>query len=425
MIGVFKKLLLKFIKNGVSEDLPDREAGQVIIQNTLTLVSAILLAPFPVVFWYLNMPEGQYLVLFCLLPIIGPIILNYLHFHLLARYVGAVIGINSFILGGIFFGFDAGFGYGVLALLVLPILYLKEVKDRIICYSIIFVELALIYLLVGQSIPWFYEPADKFTLNSFLFMGSTGLLIAYFISSDWVNRDYEKKNIELVRKLTVRNEELKNFSYSTSHDLKQPLRTILNFVSLFKNKKANRLDEEEKVFLKFIEESGLRLNALIDALLEHSVLGQSEKVETFQSESLIQEVIEDLHYMITENEATVEISNMPSIKANRQEIGAVFQNLISNAIKFRRPKHPPIIKVSATTKSSHWQFKVEDNGSGIDEQVKDKIFLIFQRGHTNNQIQGTGIGLANCRKIIKMHSGEIWAENNSTSGSTFYFTIKR
>ena len=351
--------------------------------------------------------------------------MNSIHFHRFAHFTGAVLGINSFILGIVFFGFDSGFQYGVLAIFVLPILYLKKPKDRLICYSIILVEMIITYVWFGHRIPVFYAPTEKLTLSLFLFLGSTGLVIAYFISSDWVNRTYEEKNLDLVKKLVVRNEELENFSYSTSHDLKQPLRTILNFVSLFKNKKAHRLDKEEQVFLNFIEESGLRLDALIDALLEHSVLGQSENLETFKSEHLVQEVIEDLHYMITENRASVEIGKLPSITANRQEIGTVFQNLISNAIKFKRPEQPPIIKVSATPNASHWTFKVEDNGAGIDEQVLEKIFLIFQRGHTNKHIQGTGIGLANCRKIVKMHYGEIWAENNPTFGSTFYFTLKR
>lgn len=392
----------------------------------MTIVSAILLAPFPLVFLALGIDEGLYLCAFSFLPLFLPIIFHKKKNFLLGRFLGVFLGINTFALGALFFGIDSGFLYGVMSMLVLPFLYFRAFNQRLFFYTVISAEFLLIWVLLRDQLPLFYELGEeKIYLHSFLFAGSSGLIIAYFISSDWINRSYEKQNQELVEKLTLRNEELKNFSYSTSHDLKQPLRTILNFVALFKRKKADRLDAEEQVFLNFIEESGNRLNDLIDALLQHSVLGQSEKIEEINTRKLVSQVTKDLKLLIEENNANVDIGHLPTIKGNQQEISAVFQNLITNAIKFKKEQQQPVIKIRSHEDHAFWKFSVEDNGVGIAPEMKNKIFGLFQKGHTDKKIQGTGIGLANCRKIVKLHSGEIWVNSTPNKGSTFYFTIKK
>ncbi len=312
-----------------------------------------------------------------------------------------------------------------MAILVLPILYFRSISHRFIVYLLLLAELSVVWIIFRERIPIYYSPEGKVWLHGFLFFFCLILISTYFLSFDWISKTYEEKNRQLVLQLTQRNEELKNFSYSTSHDLKQPLRTILNFVNLFKLKKGERLDDEGLTYLNFIEEASSRLDHLIDALLKHSVLGQSEKPETFDCNVLIKEVLIDLDTMIKENNAQFSISSLPLITANRTEIAAVFQNLISNAIKFKKAGQPPFITIKALENNEFWQFKVQDNGIGIPEKLQEKIFQIFQKGHTNKDIEGSGIGLANCRKIIKLHAGDLWVESKANAGSTFFFTLKK
>ena len=425
LFSSIRNWLNKFARTGLDSTIPEEEAKIVMIHNYLCVTSTLLLSPFPVIFWVLDLKEGFYLCAIGMVTIIQAYTMNYLQLFLASRIINLSIGVLMFLLGIVFYGFNAGFIYGLMALLVLPILYFKSWAMRGITYGVLMLETLIMCVLFYHNAPIYGEPSEAILLNLVFFFSCTILVISYFLGADWINRSYEENNKQLVQRLTTRNEELKNFSYSTSHDLKQPLRTILNFVTLFKKKKGDRLDEDERTFLNFIEEASIRLNSLIDALLEHSVLGQKELLESFESNDLVKEVISDLNYLVEKSNTTITIGKLPRIQANRQEVGAVFQNLISNAIKFRKPNLFPNIHIEAEVDPKFWKFLVRDNGQGIDKEIQDKIFQIFQKGHVNKNIKGTGIGLANCKKIVKLHDGNIWVESTPNEGSTFYFTIKK
>ncbi|MBI3548610.1 MAG: PAS domain-containing sensor histidine kinase [Elusimicrobia bacterium] len=219
------------------------------------------------------------------------------------------------------------------------------------------------------------------------------------------------------------NKELNEFAYVASHDLQEPLRKITNFVQLLQRKQAGRLDADSERFMGYIVDATTRMTALIRDLLDYSRIGQAELVmgPTDMNE-VLQQVLSDIEMALDSAKAEVVQDPLPVITANRAQMGRLLQNLISNAVKFRRDE-PPKVKISATRAGHNWEFHVADNGIGIEAQYGDRIFGIFQRLHTRTEYAGTGIGLAVCKKIVERHKGTIWMDSTVGKGTTFHFNI--
>jgi PAS domain S-box-containing protein len=231
----------------------------------------------------------------------------------------------------------------------------------------------------------------------------------------------EIKQIE--EELTRSNADLKEFAYVTSHDLKEPLRTIAGFAELLKRRYKDRIDEKGNEYIKFIEDEVKRLQNLIGDLLDYSQVGTKEReYQPTECTSLIEKVVISLKTAIEDSGAKVTYDNLPTITADKSQLERLFQNLISNAIKFRSVK-PPVIHISAGRKGNSWVFSIRDNGIGIDRKLSEKIFTVFHRLHTRAEYPGTGIGLAICKKVVERHGGQIWVESEPGKGSTFYFSI--
>ncbi len=238
----------------------------------------------------------------------------------------------------------------------------------------------------------------------------------------------ERKKIEeelqlYTKKIEAKNKELEQFTYIASHDLQEPLNTIGSFIKVIEENSDREFSDLEKDSFLFINQAASRMKELIKGLLDYSRLGKKAKVKKLDSALLLQAVCHDLDFRIRETNAQINIGELPKIYAFETELRLLFQNLISNAIKFIKPNTKPIISITAEKKNSHWQFSVTDNGIGIEAKYKEKIFIIFQRLHGRDEYDGTGIGLAHCRKIIELHNGDIWVESVVGKGSTFYFTI--
>lgn len=223
--------------------------------------------------------------------------------------------------------------------------------------------------------------------------------------------------------LKKQNKELEQFAYAASHDLQEPLRTISNYMQVFEEDYIKLLDENALKYLRSVNSAARRMSMLIKSLLNFSRLESNKKLTYVDSKKLVGDVIADLAAIIKTSNAVIEITEMPQLYVYEIELGQVFQNLITNAIKFHRKDTPPKIKISAEKMSEKWKFSVSDNGIGIARAHFDRIFDIFQRLHTTEDYEGTGIGLANCKKIVQMHQGQIWVESNLDSGTTFNFTI--
>ena len=239
-------------------------------------------------------------------------------------------------------------------------------------------------------------------------------------------RELDIKNRQLQRYIDS-NMELENFAYIASHDLREPVRTMRTFAQFLKKRHSQNLDESAKQYLEFIIDGSNHMNQLIQDLLTYSrVNSQKHTIEEVILTDILKEIKENLGDTITTSKVEISTLNLPiRIKVNPTKIKQLFQNLITNAIKFRKANLTPHIEISAQDIGSHWQFAVADNGIGINPDFHDQIFLLFKKLHSKKEYQGTGLGLAICKKVVEHHQGEIWIESNVDEGATFYFTISK
>jgi hypothetical protein len=219
------------------------------------------------------------------------------------------------------------------------------------------------------------------------------------------------------------NKDLEQFAYVASHDLQEPLRAISGFVDMLKLQMGGSLDAKKTEYMNYIVDGAARMRLLINGLLEYSRVDTSGKPpELTDCKAALERAILNLQVGIRESGAKVTAGPLPKVCVDSMQLVQLLQNLISNAIKFRGEPAPDV-HISASHQDNEWLFAVTDNGIGIEPQYAQRIFLIFQRLHPRSKYQGTGIGLAICRKIVERHGGKIWVESNPGSGSTFYFTI--
>lgn len=237
------------------------------------------------------------------------------------------------------------------------------------------------------------------------------------------NANLERKVLQRTSELERKNKELEQFAYVASHDLQEPLRTTTGFVEALRKQYKGMLDEHADRYLDYIAQSSDRMKTLIKDLLDYSRIGREKQFVPVNCNVMLTEVLCDLDTVIRESQATIKIGELPVVNAFPTELKLLFQNLISNSIKFRRRGVPPLIRVDVQPRNGYWKFSVQDNGIGIDPSHQDRIFIIFQRLHNRSDYEGSGIGLAHCKKIVELHGGEIWVESAAGKGSTFYFTI--
>jgi light-regulated signal transduction histidine kinase (bacteriophytochrome) len=220
------------------------------------------------------------------------------------------------------------------------------------------------------------------------------------------------------------NADLEQFAYVASHDLREPLRTVSNYVSLLERRYAAKLDDDAREFIAYARDGAKRMNNLILSLLEYSRIGRSGQPSAkLQLNEVVEQACASLQKSIDETGAIIEVSELPQVTGCAEELQRMFENLIGNAIKYRKPDSQLGIKISAERDGSYWAVKVADNGIGIDPEYFKRIFEIFKRLHRETEYEGTGIGLASCKKIVEQHGGRIWVESQPDNGSVFIFTL--
>lgn len=233
----------------------------------------------------------------------------------------------------------------------------------------------------------------------------------------------EQRAKERTAELLKSNTELEQFAYIASHDLQEPLRTISRFMELLSLRYKDKLDSNAVEFINFAIEGAVRMQQLIDDLLEYSRVGTHGKTFVYSNlTEVLQNTISNMQLTIGEEEATIVYGLLPNINVDPLQIGQLFQNLIENSIKFRSQEPPHISITSTSTQESH-VIKFKDNGIGIESEYFNRIFQVFQRLHTTKEYPGTGIGLAICQKIVERHDGKIWVESELTKGSTFFIEL--
>jgi PAS domain S-box-containing protein len=227
----------------------------------------------------------------------------------------------------------------------------------------------------------------------------------------------------MTQELSRSNEELEEFAHIASHDLRAPLTTTRWLTDLLSFRHSGELDEEGRTCLQQIARSLERMTELVDAILAHAQVGQTAigSVEETDTEAAVATALENLGGDIVMSNAAIRYENLPPVAVQPQALTQLFQNLLGNAIKYRRPGIPPEIRITGRCESAHCVFAMEDNGIGIEDEWKERIFLPLQRHSEKGS--GSGLGLATCKKIVTRAGGEIWVESKVGVGSTFYFTL--
>ncbi len=228
----------------------------------------------------------------------------------------------------------------------------------------------------------------------------------------------------LVQKLELSNRELQDFASVAAHDLQEPLRKILTFGDRLHQQIATVVNEESKDYLKRILKSAGRMRTLIDDLLTYSrVTSRGSPFETVDLNVVLKEVLSDLEVRIEQSQGKIQVGLLPSLQADASQMRQLFQNLLANALKFHRPGIPPQIEVRAIQGKDRVEIQVQDQGIGFEEKYLDRIFTIFQRLHGRHEYEGTGVGLAVCRRIVERHRGTITARSTPGAGALFLIEL--
>lgn len=250
------------------------------------------------------------------------------------------------------------------------------------------------------------------------------------------NRELERQIIERHRiedqlrqkaeLLASTNAELEQFAYVASHDLKAPLRSVASFAQLLAKRYAKLLDADGQEFVGFIESGARRMQALIDDLLEYARASRVPlTLAPVDTHALVEQLRGVLRARMQDAGAELVLGHLPTVLADRTQLGQLFQNLIDNAMKFQPAGGRPRVEVSARALGEGWEFRVTDNGIGIPPEYAGKIFMLFQRLHVDEQYEGTGLGLPICKKIVERHGGSIHAlPGAGGQGTSFVFTLK-
>jgi len=238
-------------------------------------------------------------------------------------------------------------------------------------------------------------------------------------------KKHEEALSSYTKKIEAKNKELEQFTSIASHDLKEPLNTITSAVQIILKNEKYEDDEDIKHFVEYMDDSMQRMRELIENLLDYSRLGINSKMEKANINSIVKEVIGDLKSVLQEYKAEITVDELPTALVFKLELRLLFQNLINNAIKYSHKDRRPTIHISCAENKNEFIFAVKDNGIGISERYFNKIFLLFERLHEDDEYSGTGIGLAHCKKIVDMHDGSIWLESEVNAGSSFYFSIPK
>lgn len=240
-----------------------------------------------------------------------------------------------------------------------------------------------------------------------------------------VRKDAERGLEVQAQALARSNSELEQFAYVASHDLQEPLRMVTSYMELLERRYKDKLDADANEFIGYAVDGAGRMKALITDLLTYSRVGSKGKeLVATDCEAVLRDVLANLQTLIEDTQAEVNHQPLPCVLGDAIQLLQLFQNLIGNALKFRGEAAPRIeIKAEQTTDAGDWLFSVSDNGIGIDPQYYDRIFAVFQCLHSRDVYEGTGIGLAVCKKIVERHGGTIWLESTQGQGTTFYFTL--
>lgn len=432
LFRIMQKLWNKISLTGVDLHLSEFEIKSVTFINRICAIIGF----FVITSIIINLVLGTFTFIPALAISLGLISLNYILNHYQLFFLSKPLVLLTIISLLTYMSFNGGAGSGLefyfLSLIALPVIIFQTRKPAYFFQLLCLTALAFQKFFIDPNIPT--TEADQFVINVFFVVNSfySGLLIALAIRFfKNTNNKFEQELIDKNKiiedknaQLQALNKGLDSFSYSVSHDLQAPLRTIAGFADLVQKDYKEKLDGEGNRMLDLIKKNAIRMKNLIDDLLS---LSKSEKKEieldVVNMRELAEDVTQELRAVIEQNKAEIKINAMPEARVDVVLMKQVLINLLSNALKYASKKEEPKIEIGSFKEGKDTVYFVRDNGIGIDMQYADKIFNAFQRLHGASEYEGTGIGLAIVQSIVKRHGGRIWVESTLNEGSTFYFTL--
>lgn len=382
-----------------------------------------------------------------------------------AKFLAILFPFLAAILSTILFGPLAKTQFYLGATLVLGIILFHDIKAHIYIFLIHFLGIILLKYWIDYQFPVF-EHQDSASLANFhlafvafcIYVTLTQFKVHYLKYEHKVNKLFssvQKQSLELKlqntrieqqaarlieinkslnkeitekesvqRQLLNSNEELERFAYVASHDLKEPLRTIGSFTQILQKQLEPQAPPETKEYFHFVIDGVKRMSYLLEDLLALSRLNRAFQVSPINLNNVMEIVNLNLRNLISKSNGQLVVGDLPTITGNKTQISQLFQNLISNGFKFKG-ESPALVEVNCQEQTHYYQFQIKDNGIGISKKYQEQIFIIFKRLHTRDKYEGTGIGLAICKKVIKNHGGKIWLESEEGKGTTMYFTIAK
>jgi signal transduction histidine kinase len=409
---------------GIDKNTPDKLRRYTLLGNSINLTTITLIIPYTFLFYFLGIPKlalllGSFFFLFSFYHY-----LTYKRHYFLSRTLmvfslNIILGVYAVVLGR-----ASGIHFLYFVFSTLPFL-LYDLKHRLLI-AICFISSVVLFCVVRFQLIMpmvIMEPLSLRVISAAMVVLTFVWLLLnklYLLQANKIVEENVKQSNQL---LQSRNRDLEQFAYVASHDLQEPLRTVASYVELLDRQYSDRLDENGHQYMNFILHSTHRLKKLIKDLLDYSRIGRNYQLQKVNFNKLMEEVTTNLSELISSTNTTLTISALPEIEGYATDLKLLLQNLVCNAVKFRKKEDAPAIKIWAEQIDDHWRFAVSDNGIGIEPQHLERIFVIFQRLHTQSEYDGSGIGLSHCKKIVEMHGGIIWVESEYGKGSTFYFTI--
>lgn len=426
MLSKLNRLVNQFYLIGVHDGLDEKVKKITLIHNRLSVISIILTAGYPPLLWYFDLPNWGIIWFLAVLPIILGTYFNFARNYTMAKY-SAVFSFAVFLIIGILmYGLFSGFEFGFTALFCLLYLYFPKGRERIFVYIMI-----IILSVISVSIIYFfdlfiYSEGTPFFFRIALFTGFAVLINSYLITMNRIRELFDERNKSLLVSLQSTNDELERFNYSVAHDLKQPLRTIHSFSQLLKKHLGeNFTPQAEEYFNQMLSSVG-RMDTLLNDLLKYSRIDSVEmNFEEVDLRVVFNEVVSNLNSIIEETGAKITHDSLPVVQGIKSYYSQLFQNLIYNAIIYAKENVAPNIHINVSTDQEDMEITFRDNGIGIEKEHQKEIFTIFKRLHTNDSIQGSGLGLASCIKILNKLGGEIKVESQLGIGSSFIVSVPR
>lgn len=420
MIDFFQKI----VRAGIDEQVTAEDSKFIMRCNFITLIALFLIPFYGVLFYTLGATTYAYFMSVVFLCFLCVFLFNKVKsYHMAKLWLLGLLASCVYVYGSAL-GKGASVHYLFFVFIPVPFLLFHFEQMTYLALSL------LLYLITffAMEHEWYHmkpvlDDSGQHLVHDTIITISIFWSLVNYLYYEVTNREVAHQLKENYDELKAKNKELEQFAYIAAHDLQEPLRTVINFSTLLEKKYKDTIDGEGKTYLGYLVNSSMRMRALIKGLLDYSTLGHDMHLKRVDMNLVAQQVIANLESTIAEAGAEIIVDELPQLNGYETNLRILLDNLISNAIKYRRIGVKPKIHIGAERKNKEWEFTVRDNGIGFNEAYADKLFIIFQQLHGRNQYEGTGMGLAFCRKIVELHRGRIWAKGKEGEGSTFYFTI--